>query len=74
MQTVKLNISSYTATGVAHASLTVNGNDVGMLYLDPDDLKTVVTALEVGCGESDDITYEQTGPGTDEFDYDVFDD
>lgn len=74
MQTVKLDISSYTATSVAHASLTVNGNDVGMLYLDPDDLKTFVTALEVGCGGSDDITYEQTEPSANEFDYDVFDD
>lgn len=74
MQTVKLDIASYTTTGVAHTSLTINGNDVGMLYLDKHDLETLGAILEKGCNLSDDILFEQNEPEAEEFDYDVFDD
>ena len=72
MQTIKLDVKSYTQGGAAHTSLLIDNHDVGALYLDKKELDLLVSALSVGCLQSDNIVFEQTEPDDGEFEYDVF--
>lgn len=72
MQTIKLDVKSHTQNGVVHTSLFINEHDVGALYLDKKELELLVSALSVGCMQSDNIVFEQTEPDSGEFEYDVF--
>jgi len=72
MHTIRLDVKSYTDHGGAHSNLYIDGHDTGVLYLSKTELNTLVSALRVGCLQSNDIVFEQTEPDDGEFEYDVF--
>ena len=74
MHTIRLDVKSYTDHGGAHSNLYIDGHDAGVLYLSKSELDTLVSALRVGCLQSNDIVFEQTKPESEQFEYDVFDD
>jgi len=74
MHTIRLDVKSYTDRGGAHSNLYIDGHDAGVLYLSKSELDTLVSALRVGCLQSNDIVFEQTEPESEQFEYDVFDD
>lgn len=74
MHTIRLDVKSYTDHGGAHTNLYIDGHDAGVLYLSKSELDTLVSALRVGCLQSNDIVFEQTEPESEQFEYDVFDD
>ena len=74
MHTIRLDVKSYTDHGGAHSNLYIDGHVACVLYLSKSELDTLVSALRVGCLQSNDIVFEQTEPESEQFEYDVFDD
>lgn len=74
MRSIKLDVKSRTQGGVAHTNLIIDGQDVGALYLDSDELELIAKAFRDGSRNSNDIMFEQLEPDDAEFEYDPFDD
>ena len=74
MHTIKLDVQSYTTSGVAHTNLFINGEDAGVLYVSKDELETLNKVLTDGAQQHDDVMFTQIEPADEEFEYDAFDD
>ena len=74
MQTIRLDVRSYSSTGTAHTNLLIDGQDAGVLYLNQSELELLNKVLRAGCAEHEDVLFEQLEPDTEEFEYDVFED
>jgi len=74
MHTIKLDVQSYTSTGVAHTNLIINGDDSGVLYLSKSELEILNKVFTTGSQAHDDVMYSQVDLGDEEFEYDVFED
>lgn len=74
MQSIKLDVKSYTQGGVAHVNLIINDQDTGVLYLDRTEFELLCKTLQAGTTDADDVLFEQVEPVEEEFDYDIFED
>lgn len=74
MRSIKLDVKSRTQGGVAHTNLIIDGQDVGALYLDSDELELIANMLRDGSKNSNEIMFEQLEPDDAEFEYDPFGD
>lgn len=72
MQAIKLDVKEYTSAGAAHTSLQIDGQDAGVLYLNKNELSSLINVLQAGCRENGNIMFEHIEPQEEEFDYDVF--
>jgi hypothetical protein len=73
MHTVKLSVNSRTSVGGAHTSLIIDGQDTGVLYLNPEEKDILVQVLQAGARELDSVVFQQEEPES-EVDFDIFDD
>ena len=74
MQSIKLDVKSYTQGGVAHVNLIINEQDTGVLYLDKVEFDLLCKTLSNGVTNESDVLFEQIEPEEEEFDYDIFED
>ena len=74
MRNIKLDVKSRTQGGVAHTNLIIDGQDVGALYLDPDELELIANTFRDGATNTQDVVFEQLEPDDAEFEYDPFED
>lgn len=73
MHKIKLDVSSFTENGTAHAHLHIDGKDVGLLYLSSAEREVLLEALTRGSNDSDDIVVESTQEEVlDDVDLDIF--
>ena len=72
MHTVKLSVNSRTSVGGAHTSLIIDGQDTGVLYLNPEEKDILVQVLQAGSRELDNVVFQQEEPDS-EIDFDIFD-
>ena len=56
MQSIKLTVTSRSATGSIHATLDMNDNNTGALYLTSDEL-TVFTEILKSGAEANDVSF-----------------
>lgn len=73
MQTVRLDVTSYTSTGGVHANLIINGTDTGVLYLSPNEKDILMSLLQSGAHNTDNVFVDEKLPD-EEIDIDIFDD
>ena len=73
MQTVKLDVKSYTNSGGVHANLIIGGSDAGVLYLDEKERELLMSLLREGAAARNDVIVDELLPD-DEVDIDIFDD
>ena len=74
MHTIKLDVKSTTPGGATHASLVIDGQDTGVLYLSETEYDLLADTLRAGALQSDHVLFEQHAPDDEEIDIDVFDD
>ena len=75
MQVIKLMITSRSETGSVHATLEINGNNTGALYLTLDELETMTKIGTSGSNEHDVVfTVEDSFDCNQEIDDDPWDD
>ena len=74
MQSINLDVKSYTEGGVAHVNLIINEQDTGVLYLDRAEFDILCKTLQTGAKEAKDVLFEHVEPSEEEFDYDIFED
>jgi hypothetical protein len=53
MNTISLTKTHVTASGSVHAQIKINDNDVGLLYLSPEEIDVLIAALRNGLINSD---------------------
>ena len=53
MNTISLTKTHVTASGSVHAQIKINNNDVGLLYLTPQEIDVITNALRDGLINSD---------------------
>lgn len=73
MQTVRLDVTTYTSTGGVHANLIINGTDTGVLYLSANEKDVLMGLLQSGAHNTDDVFVDEKLPD-EEIDIDIFDD
>lgn len=73
MHTIKLDVKSTTTSGGAHASLIIDGQDTGILYLSESEYELLVDTLRTGALESSTTLFEHS-PSDEEIEFDEFDD
>lgn len=73
MRSIKLDVKSATPGGATHASLVIDGQDTGALYLAEQEYELLVDTLRAGALESVDTLFEYDVPDDEEIDIDVFD-
>ena len=71
MHTVKLDVTSRTVSGGVHATVLIDGQDTGKLYLTENEFSIVSGLLQAGAREQSDVLFECTSV-EDEIDEDVF--
>lgn len=72
MQTISLDVTGRSANGGVHATVLINEQDTGKLYLTADEFELLSSVLLVGAREHKNTLYESTDLN-EEFDLDVFD-
>lgn len=72
MHTIKLSVNSHTNAGGAHTSLIIDGQDSGVLYLNPEEREILVRTLQAGAKELHDVQFTEEDPDS-EIDFDIFD-
>ena len=73
MHTIKFDVNNTTSSGGVHASLIIDGQDTGILYLSEAEFDMLVDTLRAGALESDEVLFECSRE-SDELDFDEFDD
>jgi|LakMenEpi03Aug12_release.lakeMendotaPanAssembly.Ray.scaffolds.fasta_scaffold1239788_2 hypothetical protein len=53
MNTISLTKTHVTASGSVHVQIKINNNDVGLLYLTPQEIEVITSALRDGLINSD---------------------
>jgi len=72
MRSIKLDVKSATPGGATHASLVIDGQDTGALYLSEKEYELLVDTLRAGALESVDTLFEFDVPDEEEIDIDIF--
>ena len=73
MHRIKLDVTSFTENGTAHAHLFIDDKDVGLLYLSEKEREVLHEALTQGSNNLNDIVTEFVQePPEEEIDLDVF--
>ena len=73
MHKIKLDVTSFTENGTAHAQLYIDNKDVGLLYLSEDERELLLEVLTRGGNNLDDISVESTQEEPpEEVDLDIF--
>ena len=72
MRSIKLDVKSASPGGATHASLIIDGQDTGALYLSGKEYELLVDTLRAGSMESVDTLFEYDVPDDEEIDIDVF--
>jgi hypothetical protein len=73
MQTIKLSVNSLTSSGGAHTSLIIDGQDTGVLYLNPTEKDLLLKVLQSGAQQLDNVSFVEEDSDS-EIDFDIFDD
>jgi hypothetical protein len=71
MQTISLDVTGRSPTGSIHATVLINGQDTGKLYLTGEEHDLLNNVLRVGSRECSDVMYDNTS-SEEEVDVDVF--
>jgi len=73
MHTIKFDVNNTTSSGGVHASLIIDGQDTGILYLSETEFNMLADTLRAGALESDEVLFE-CSTENDDVDFDDFDD